>query len=275
MEIYKLFKEECCSISISGKSKDAVIEELADLACASKTGKELGRKKIISKIKDREAEGSTAFGGQIAIPHALIEGLEDFIVCIASSHKGVDFDALDKKKVKLFFLILGPAEKRNEHLQILAGISRTLTHEKVKKELMDAKSPLALMESFLRHLAAVKASGEPAKKMKLMIVVLFLEDLIYSVLEYFIQEGLDGATILDSSGMGEYISNVPIFASFMGFLNKSKTESKTILCLIPEDREKELVKGLEGITGDMDKKQGAMVMTLDVSFYKGTMKMMI
>ena len=30
----------------------------------------------------------------------------------------------------------------------------------------------------------------------------------------------------------------------------------------------------EEITGDLDKKQGAMVYVLDVSFYKGTMKML-
>ena len=110
--------------------------------------------------------------------------------------------------------------------------------------------------------------------MKLLILTLYVEDFIYSILEFFIQEGVEGANILESFGMGQYISNIPLFADFIGFMKESKNRSKTILALIPEDRIDSIIQGIEDITGDLDKKQGAMIMTLDVSFYKGTMKMM-
>ncbi len=47
--------------------------------------------------------------------------------------------------------------------------------------------------------------------MKLLYVVLYIEDFIYDILEFFIEMGNDGTTIIESSGMGEYISNVPMF----------------------------------------------------------------
>ena len=99
---------------------------------------------------------------------------------------------------------------------------------------------------------------------------MFLND----ILEFFIEAGVDGATVIESFGMGEYISNIPLFADFIGFMQKNKNQSRTILALVPEDRVQELVEGIEEITGDLDKKQGAMVLALDVPFYKGTMRML-
>ncbi len=57
-------------------------------------------------------------------------------------------------------------------------------------------------------------------------------------------------------------------------MNEQKNRSNTILATIPADREDDIIKGIEAITGDLDKKQGAMLMTLDIAVWKGTMKMM-
>ena len=46
------------------------------------------------------------------------------------------------------------------------------------------------------------------------------------------------------------------------------------MVLIPENKEQDIVDGIEKITGDLDKKEGAMILTTDISLYKGTMKMM-
>ena len=83
----------------------------------------------------------------------------------------------------------------------------------------------------------------------------------------------EGATILDSAGMGRYISNVPLFADFIGFMRENKHQSKTILTLVPQEHTQELIQRIEEVSGDLDKKQGAMIMVLDVSYLKGSMKM--
>jgi hypothetical protein len=44
--------------------------------------------------------------------------------------------------------------------------------------------------------------------------------------------------------------------------------------LVPADRERAIIEGIEEITRDLDQKQGAMVMTTDISFVKGSMNMM-
>lgn len=275
MDLSSIFKQNACAVNIKAKDKESAINALAALAPQSgKTGR-FSRKMIATALSNREAQGSTAFGGEIAIPHARIPGMEEFILYVAQCPKGVDFNSLDKKKVKLFFVILGPAERPSEHVQILAGISRILSGTSLKKELLSATSKDVMGESFLRHAGDKhEAVNKEKQKLKLLILILYLDEFLYHIMEYFLEEGIEGATIVESSGMGRYVSNIPLFATFIGFMNEQKNRSNTILATIPADRETEIIRGIEAITGDLDKKQGAMLMTMDIAVWKGTMKMM-
>lgn len=274
MDLIKITDIKSCSCGIKAKTKTDVLKKLSKLAVKSDKLKGFSDDDIFSKLDEREKQGSTGFGNEVAIPHARIKGMEEFLLFIVTDRKGVEFDTLDKKKVKVFFVILGPEESVNEHLQILASISRAMSQERVKKELLGAVSESSLVEVFLKNTVEKEDKKVEKQKMKLMLLVLYLDEFLYHILEYFIQEGIEGATIIDSSGMGEYISSIPLFATFIGFMNEKKNHSKTILVMIPESKEADIVAGIEEITGDLDKKEGAMILTTDISMYKGTMKMM-
>jgi PTS system nitrogen regulatory IIA component len=274
MELYEILDKRCCSVSLTSRTKDDVLRELAALSVRNEALRSFGVETVYKALKQRESEGTTGFGDGVALPHMRLKGLKRFLVLIATSKTGVDFDALDKKKVSLFFVIIGPAEKVNEHVQILASISRALGTTRIKKELLQAKTEGVLYETFLRSVEKSIDTNIAKRKMKLMYVVLYLEEFLYHILEYFIQEGIDGATIIESSGMGAYISNIPLFATFIGFFNERKNQSKTIMALVPEEREREIIEGIEKITGDLDKKEGAMIITTDVSIYRGSMKIL-
>lgn len=273
MDLYTILRKSSCAVHIPGRTKDDVIVALAKLAVKSEVAAHLDPAAIEEALRKRESEGSTGFGNEIAIPHARIEGLSEFMVFIATSKRGVDFDAMDKKRVSLFFVILGPPEAVTDHLKILASVSRTLGHTNVKAELLAARSPDTLYESFLRNAGESPQKRSANRVMKLMIVNLYDDDLMYSVLELLIQEGIDGATILDSAGMGAYISNVPLFADFIGFMRENKHTSKTVLALIPEEEVDRLMNGIEEITGDLDRTQGAVIIVLDVARVRGSMDM--
>jgi len=267
-----IFDSTSCSVKLSARSKDGAIRALAALAAHNE---EVGaaREEIVARaLSEREAQGSTGFGNEIAIPHARIENLDRFVVFIAHAPKGVEFDSLDRKRVRLFFVILGPENRPSEHVQILAAISRSLSNTSLKKELLAALTVEAMQESFLRHAGEKQETPTKKQKMKLLILILYMDELIYHILEYFLETGIEGATILESSGMGQYVSSIPLFATFIGFMNKQKNHSNTLLATIPANRENEIVRGIEAITGNLDKKQGAMLMTFDIDRYKGTMK---
>jgi len=274
MELIDVVKPECCSASFPARTKGEAIIELAKLLLKSRCLEQFDMKQLYDSLRKKEEGSSTGVGKGIALPHARIQGLKDFVVAVAISRRGVPFDAIDKKRCQIFFCLVGPAEAMNEHLKLLASISRLLSQADTRKELLKAKSDVALYEILGRQIADMKNSLTTMRAMKLMFVILYYEDLLYDILEFFLGQGIDGATILEGAGMGHYISNVPLFAEFIGFMQEKKNHSKTIMVLIPADLEKQLVQGIEQIAGDLDKVQGAMVVCLDISYFKGTMKMM-
>ena len=209
MELYEVFDRASCDIRFRARDKEEAIRRLAELACRSRRLEGFTAEQIYQSITDREAQGSTGFGGEAALPHARIEGMDEFLVLAAIAPRGVDFDALDKKKVRLFFVILGPAADVTEHLQILASLSRMLGNAAIRRELLSAPSVTSLHESLVRH--ARGATPTEKRQMKLLTVVLYLEEFLNEILEFFIEAGVDGATVIESFGMGQYISNIPLF----------------------------------------------------------------
>ncbi|TVR67053.1 MAG: PTS sugar transporter subunit IIA [Spirochaetaceae bacterium] len=274
MDLLQALRPECCSVNLSAHDKDAVLRRLAELACKSTLIEPIGVERVYQHLKEREEQGSTGFGNGVALPHAGIEELEEFVVGVAISPRGVDFGSLDRKKTRIIVFILGPADARGDHLKTLAAVSRQVNAPRVREELLKAPTATALHESFARRLGGQEEKRDKPQAMKLIFVILYLEELLYEVLEFFLEQGIEGATILESAGMGQYISSVPLYAEFIAFMQERKNQSQTIIALIPSDREQQIVRGIEAITGDMDTTQGAMVMTMDVSFHKGTMKMM-
>lgn len=273
MEILNLIDQKLIEINFHAKTKDDALRKIARIASRSPLLKSQGEEAVAAALRDREAMGSTGFGGGIAMPHARLKGISDFVVFVLISKKGIEFDSLDGKKANIFCVILAPEEMVNEHLKVLAAFSRYLSKPGFKRELLTARDGRVVYETFARH-AAAAAPEAKSSKMKLLILILYFDEYLYPILEYFIEHGIRGATILESGGMGSYISSIPLFASFLGFMRDDKNKSKTILCLIPEESEKNLVDGIESITGDLDKKEGAMIMSLDLSLYKGTMEIM-
>jgi PTS system nitrogen regulatory IIA component len=274
MELYEIIDKRSCSVDLRGKSKDEVLHRLAALAVKSERCAGIGEDAIYEQLSSREKQGSTGFGNEFAIPHARIPGMEQFLLFLAVAPRGVDFDALDRKRVKLFIVILGPPEAVNEHLQILASVSRAVAHTNAKTELLRSASVTALYEAFIRNTEFGARKPREQRKMELMVLTLYDEDLMYAILEILIEEGIDGATIIDSAGMGRYISNVPLFADFIGFMRQSKHQSKTVLALVPEEQTQDLITRIEDVGGDLDTTQGAMVMVLDVKYLKGSIRML-
>ena len=273
MDMAAIIDRTLIGINFKASGKEEALKKIASIAAESQLLKNIGPAEILSAIREREKMGTTGFGGGIAIPHARLKGLSGFVVFVLVSGKGVDFEALDGKKVNIFCVILAPEEMVNEHLKVLAAFSRYLSRPGFKRELLNAKTPQVVFEAFARQ---SEAPAHPAsgKKMKLLILVLYFDEYLYQILEYFLEHGIRGATIIESGGMGAYVSSIPLFASFLGFMRDDKNQSKTIMCLIPEESENIIIEGIERITGSLDKKEGAMVMTLPLSLHKGTMEIM-
>lgn len=275
MEFSEKIADELVRIDFSAACKDDALRKIAELAATSPILKEIGAETLLEKLREREESVSTGIGGGIAIPHARIRGIDDFVVFVLVAPKGVDFDALDKRKVQIFFVVFAPEEEVNEQLKILASISRAMSQENLKREVLQTTSREVLLEVLGRasNKSPSSDSGTKEARKKLMFVILYYEEDMREVLEFLLDQGIAGATIINSQGMGAFVSSMPLFASFLGFMREDRNTSNIVMTLIPADDEPRFVNGIEQITGDLDKKQGAMIISLDISFHKGTMNM--
>jgi len=270
MKIKDILKMKLCQVGVSYKKKDDILLEITDLLQKSESAAKINRNKIFTALKDREQLGSTALGNGIAIPHAKIDTMDNFVLAILTSPKGVNFQAVDKKSVHVFFALIGPTDKPNQHLKLLSSISQILRDKNSVADIINSKDSDILYETIiLRSKKDYMEKTEKSNK-KLMMIVLYEDEYLEDILEMFIELDIKGATVIDSLGMGGILKKAPLFADFTNFLGQNKNYSKTILSLVNEEIVPRIVNRIEEKMGDLNKHTGASIITLDVSFMKGT-----
>lgn len=84
-------------------------------------------------ITQRETLVSTGIGMGVAIPHAKMQGYDDFFIAIGILQKGVDWHSLDFAPVRLVFMIGGPDDKQTEYLQLLSNLTLLIKNEEIRK----------------------------------------------------------------------------------------------------------------------------------------------
>jgi mannitol/fructose-specific phosphotransferase system IIA component (Ntr-type) len=98
----------------------------------------------------REQVMTTGVGHGVAIPHAYTGGVDRLVAGFYRPRPGVDFGATDGLVVDLIFIVLGPRERRREHIRILARISRLLGNADFRGELRRASAAGDVINVFKR-----------------------------------------------------------------------------------------------------------------------------
>jgi PTS system fructose-specific IIA component len=141
-DIDHLMPTELITLDEPPTAKTDTIEHLLDLAVEA--GRVDDRETALSALMEREEETTTGVGKGIAIPHAQTDATDRPSVAFCRSSAGLDFDSMDEQPAHLIFMILVPEGGTDEHLDILASLSRSLMHEEVRDGLYDADTPDAV-----------------------------------------------------------------------------------------------------------------------------------
>ncbi|AKJ63450.1 PTS sugar transporter subunit IIA [Kiritimatiella glycovorans] len=271
MNLSDILNRDLCRVRLHARRKEDMLNEIAEILKEHDALSGFTQEQIAAALREREQLGSTGFGDGLALPHCRLPGLKQFVLGIGLSPRGAAFDALDGKKAHLFCFLAGPEEKPNEYVKVLAEISGVLRNESARRELRKAPTATALYESFMRHASPESAEGG-ARRRKLLMLVLQEEDLVTEVMELFVEMGIRGASVLESRGMGNILTRVPLFASFMNFLGTREEFHRTVFALVPDEQLPRLIQSIEEITGDMESHSGAMALALDISMLKGSLE---
>ena len=137
MRITDLLKKESISLNRVLASKSDAIDALIELheKAGNLNDKDAYKKAILA----REAQGSTAVGNGVAIPHAKTSAVAKPGLSAITAPAGVDYEALDGNPSNLLFMIAAPVDG-DLHLEVLSRLMTLLMDESFRNELLSAKS---------------------------------------------------------------------------------------------------------------------------------------
>ncbi len=120
--VKKILEHAKIILDINAQEKFQIIRELVKSLKISKDNEEM----LINAVIQREKIGSTGIGNGIAIPHTRSLVIKELMVAIGRLIKPIDFDAQDKKPVRLVFLLVAPPyTSKREYLILLGKIAET------------------------------------------------------------------------------------------------------------------------------------------------------
>ncbi len=137
MKIIDLLKKNAIELNASVASKNDAIDKL--IALHEKAGNLLDVNEYKKAILAREAQGSTAIGEGIAVPHAKSESVKTPGLSAITVQNGVDYGAPDGKNSDILFMIAAPLDG-DLHLEILSRLMVMLMEPEFCAALRSAKT---------------------------------------------------------------------------------------------------------------------------------------
>lgn len=130
--------EDTILLDSAAADRDSMIKELIGLGVA--TGQIRDAEMVLANALAREELMTTAVGEHIAIPHAKSDGVARPLVAFAKAND-LDWGSPSGDAARLVFLIAVPeADAGDEHLRILAKLSRALSREEIREALSASRT---------------------------------------------------------------------------------------------------------------------------------------
>lgn len=215
VDLRQIIDARSCTVALTSTTKEDCVRELAELVCKGLEGvtpDELNR-----ALLEREEAGSTGFENGVAIPHARLPQSPRFVLGIAISRRGIDYDSVDGKRVRLFFVLAGPDKDPQDYLQLLAQISRTGLNRRLHEELLTASTRNQIADAFSSYLQStvVPSAGSGSRiGDRLLFMVVYETGYLDDIVTLLLERGIHGAVVFDAKGMRGFLNGVPISGTF-------------------------------------------------------------
>lgn len=146
MQLTRFIGPESVLTMVSCESKRHLFQQMvASLVTPDflSRNQDLSYESVLAEVEAREAQRSTAMGGEIAFPHARIEGLETPALAIAVLKEPLLYDEVNS--VRIVCMMLSSLEEPTLSLKVMAQLSRVLMDPAVFHEYATIESPEALL----------------------------------------------------------------------------------------------------------------------------------
>lgn len=123
MTFSELIRPAAVKVVTTVSSKKMLLHALADLAAQAY---DMPQEQTLNALLEREALGPTGVGHGVALPHSRLPGLTSVKGVFIRLNTPIDFSAVDRQPVDLFFGLFAPQDAGVDHLKALALVSRTM-----------------------------------------------------------------------------------------------------------------------------------------------------
>ena len=133
--------------------KEDAIKRLLD-SCREVGKGQMGS--ALESVLDREKQGGTFVGEDVAIPHARIAGLSRPVMAIGVGREGIQ-DQEAGSRIRIMILLLSPTEPPESHLEMLGLISRMARDDQWRRQIFSASKSADIMNAikeWLNHFDA-------------------------------------------------------------------------------------------------------------------------
>lgn len=146
MALVDLISKDVVKVPLISRDKSGILRELLQILMDA--GKVNDFDAALDALLKREQMASTGLEEGIAVPHAKTDAVKTLTIAIGISPEGVDFNSLDGKPSKLFFLMLAPPDQSGPHIEALAEIAKLSKSKAFINALINAKTPDEIVELF-------------------------------------------------------------------------------------------------------------------------------
>jgi len=105
---------------------------------------------LVERLLERERSHTTALDCGVAVPHAMVPGLDRSLVLVGIAPEGTAFGPPELDAVRVFFLVLSPPSASGQHIKLLARIARLACHPSFLARLTRAGSPATVLQEVER-----------------------------------------------------------------------------------------------------------------------------
>jgi len=135
-------------INLKSKNKFGALKELTEVIAMSDRVSDADE--FYQAIVEREKIVSTGIGYGLAIPHAKVPCVADFVISVGIAKDGIEFDSFDKKPVHIIVMIGASEEQKDDYIKVLSKVTQILKEEENRASILNAEDSSDILKMFLK-----------------------------------------------------------------------------------------------------------------------------
>ncbi|MFC1526779.1 PTS sugar transporter subunit IIA [Candidatus Latescibacterota bacterium] len=266
MDLETQLLPECIHIGLEAEHREDVLREVARLAAQTRAVGGLDAEAIYGALTKRETAASTGLEHGVAIPHARLPELTDFLLGVVTVPEGVDFGSAYTEATRIVVFMLGPVDRPDEHLRMLSTVSRVLDASTVRSALLDAATVDEVRQTFLG--AAPRQSTDANAQRALVTVFVQREEVFADLLEAVSSEttSLAVSEVRDAS---HYLHAMPLYSTL--WQEEEEQFHRVITGVVDMSRVEGVVRQMESILRREEVDRGVLITAQNLELCSGSL----